>query len=373
MKIVGVTLKPLSVLRSYHTIVAAPKRTIPPSDAPPTRSYFVHLQLHTDNGLVGLGEVSDYEPDSLDVAALQPKLEDALLGADPFDLERLTRRNAFGNLVDCAIDSALYDLQGKSLGVSVTDLVGGRYRDRVLISWVVYIRRPDLVEQEMEAMVGRGFRAFKLKVGLNVDHDDECVGIMRRVAGPGAQIKLDASGAWSVDDAIANIRRLARHGLQGVETPTNPRDVDGLSRVSRSVETPIIEHVGKDLGYALSLARASAVNIFNVATVSAGGLYRAKRLFAIAEAAGIQCLLGSTVELGIGTAGQLHLAASNASVSYPSDLIGPAMYVDDFLIQPFTYEDGCLLVPTGPGLGVEIDPARLERLEDHLAPEDIPN
>src|SRR5690348_12203938 len=140
MKIVGVTLKPLSVLRSYHTIVAAPKRTIPPSDAPPTRSYFVHLQLHADNGLVGYGEISDYEKADLDVASLKPKLEDALLGADPFDLERLTQRLDFGTLVDCAVDSALYDLQGKSLGVSVANLVGGRYRDRVLVSWVVYIR-----------------------------------------------------------------------------------------------------------------------------------------------------------------------------------------------------------------------------------------
>jgi len=364
MKIVGVTLKPLSVLRSYHTIVAAPQRRIPPGDAPPTRSYFVLLELAADNGLVGYGEISDYETDALDVAALKPRLEDVLLGADPFDLERLTRRMSFGNLVDCAVDSALYDLQGKSLGVSVTDLVGGRYRERVLVSWVVYIRRPDLVEQEMAEMVRRGFRAFKLKVGLDVDHDDECVRIMRQVGGSDAQIKLDASGVWSVDGAIANIRRLEKHGLQGVETPTNPRDVAGMAQIRRSVGTPIIEHVGKDLSYALSLARERAVDVFNVATVSAGGLYRAKRLFAIADAAEIQCLLGSTVELGIGTAAQLHLAASNAAVSYPSDLIGPAMYVDDYLTAPFQYADGYLTVPTAPGLGVEIDPARLDRLRE---------
>ena len=364
MKIVGVTLKPLSVLRSYHTIVAAPLRTIPPSDAPPTRSYFVLLELYADNGLVGYGEISDYEKDALDVAGLKPRIEDTLLGADPFDLERLTRRMSFGSLVDCAIDSALYDLQGKALGISATDLVGGRYRDRVLVSWVVYIRRPDLVEQEMDEMLRRGFRAFKLKVGLDVDHDDECVRIMRQVGGSEAQIKLDASGVWSVDQAIANIRRLEKHGLQGVETPTNPRDVSGLAQVRRSVGTPIIEHVGKDLGYALSLARERAVDVFNVATVSAGGLYRAKRLFALAEAAEIQCLLGSTVELGVGTAAQLHLAAANAPVTYPSDLIGPAMYVDDYLTAPFQYENGYLSVPTGPGLGVEIDPARLDRLRE---------
>jgi L-alanine-DL-glutamate epimerase-like enolase superfamily enzyme len=366
MKVVGVTLRALSVLRSYHTIVAAPKRTIPPADAPPTRSHFLVLELLADNGLVGLGEVSDYEPGDYDVATLRRELEEALRGVDPFDRERLDQRLLFDPLLGCAIDSALYDLQGKALGISVHQLIGGRYRDRVLVSWVVYIRRSDLVEQEMAEMVGRGFRAFKLKVGLDVDHDDTCLRVMRATAGPDAQIKLDASGAWSVDAAIANIRRLEKHGLQGVETPTDPRDVAGLARVRHSVGTAILEHVGRDLGYALELIRQGAVDVFNVATVSAGGIYRAKKLLALAEAAGIQCLLGSTVELGVGTAAQLHLAAASAPVTYPSDLIGPAMYVDDYLAQPFRYETGCLPVPTGPGLGVAVDPARLATFEESL-------
>lgn len=362
MKITGIQLQPLSVLRSYHTIVAAPKRSIPAADAPPTRSYFALLRVHTDNGLIGLGEISDIEPADLDVTTLRPKLEDALLGVDPFDLEQLTHRLRFGGLIDAAIDSALYDLQGKAAGLPAHAFVGGLYRDRVLVSWVVYIRRPDLVEQEMDAMIRRGFSAFKLKVGLDIDHDDECVRIMRQVAGPDAQIKLDASGNWSVDQAIANIRRLERHGLQGVETPTNPRDVAGMARVRRAVGTKVIEHVGRDLGRALDYVRQEAVDVFNVATVSSGGIYRAQRVLALAEAAGIQCLLGSTVELGVGTAAQLHLAASSAVVTYPSDLIGPAMYVDDYITQRFAYDAGYLPVPTGAGLGIEVDEDRLQAL-----------
>src|SRR5262245_18293614 len=89
MKIVGVTLRALSVLRSYHTIVAAPTRTIPPADAPPTRSHFLLLALHADNGLTGLGEVSDYKPGDVDVATLYPRLEEALRGVGTFDQGRL--------------------------------------------------------------------------------------------------------------------------------------------------------------------------------------------------------------------------------------------------------------------------------------------
>jgi L-alanine-DL-glutamate epimerase-like enolase superfamily enzyme len=89
MRIVGVTVRALSVLRSYHTIVAAPARTVPPADAPPTRSHFLLLALHTDTGLTGLGEVSDYEPGAYDAATLRRELEGALRGVDPFDRERL--------------------------------------------------------------------------------------------------------------------------------------------------------------------------------------------------------------------------------------------------------------------------------------------
>ena len=83
---------------------------------------------------------------------------------------------------------------------------------------------------------------------------------------------------------------------------------------------------------------------------------------ALAEAAGIQCLLGSTVELGIGTAAQLHLAASSAPVTYPSDLIGPAMYVDDYLTEPLRYERWATAIldaarPPAPPLGAFSHPS----------------
>jgi muconate cycloisomerase len=370
MKIKDLSLDHVAVHRQYRTVVAEPGQEIVRAGAEPTLSHFYILRVQTDEGITGLGEVSDIDERIPSRAELERQLKAALVGVDPFRLEALmTGKVRFDSpLVDCAVDSALYDIQGKKLGVSVSDLVGGRVRDAVLTSWVVYIRTPDLVGDEMAEMIARhGFTAFKLKVGIDFDHDDECVRIMREVAGPAAQIKLDASGAWTKDEAIRNIRRMERHGLQGVETPVGGRDPRDLAAVRQAVETPIIEHVGRDLGAAAAMARHASVDIFNVATVSAGGIYRAKKLLGLAEAAGIDCLLGSTVELGIGTAGQLHLAGTSAIVTYPSDLIGPALYIDDVLAEPFRYDGGTLPVPTGPGLGVELDVQKLARQQQSEA------
>jgi len=364
MRIIDLKVHALSVERHHQTVIAAPGRTIPPQDAPPTRSHFLLLEVHTDDEIVGFGELSDIEISRVDQEEVLAKLSAVLLDQDPFHLEHLMERLAGDPLLASAADSALYDLQGKALGIPVYNLMGGCYRDQVLVSWVFFIRHPELIAQEAEEMVRRGFRAFKLKVGLDIDHDEECVRIVREIAGSGALIKLDASGAWSVEDAIANIRRLERYDLQGVETPTDRRDIAGMARMRRSVGVPIIEHadIFQSLGYALDLVRQEAVDVFNVSVVGSG-ICRTKRFLALAEAAELECLLGSTVEMGVGTAAQLHLAASSPVVTFPSDLVGPAMYVDDYIERPFRYEPGGYLrVPTGLGLGVEVSQAQLAAL-----------
>ena len=93
-----------------------------------------------------------------------------------------------------------------------------------------------------------------------------------------------------------------------------------------------------------------------------GGIHRCKKILALAEAAGVDALLGSTVELGVGTAAQVHLGVSSGAICYPSDLIGPRMYTEDVVTRPFAYENGRLLPPEGPGLGVELDRDALEHL-----------
>jgi muconate cycloisomerase len=361
------------VSRQYGTLTSGGQEGRQNPDAVPVDlSYFYILEVETDAGIVGIGEISDIDPkmrlsdgSPMELEGLTAKLRAALLGKDPTNLERITREIDFGGLTDCAIDSACYDIIGKISGLSATALAGGRYRESVWVSWVAYIREPEAMAPEIEEKLEQGFTAFKFKVGRDIDLDEQRIKLFREIGGPDLNLKLDANAAWDVDEAVAFIRRLEKFDLAGVETPIDKTNVTGMAQVRKAVDTPILEHVSTP-EYALELVRHEAADVFNVATVGCGGIYRAKKVIALAEATGLQVLLGSTVELGVGTAAQLALAASSARVDWPSDLIGPLMYTDDVLIEPWEWEDGCLRVPTGAGLGVTLDPEKLQSLHEPL-------
>lgn len=375
MKIVNVKVHPVAVSRQYGTLTSGGQEGRGILDAPTvTLSYFYILEVETDAGIVGLGEISDIEPGArlvdgspMNLDNVTQKLNSMLVGRNPTDLERLTLEVDQGGLVNCAIDTACYDIAGKAYGASATALAGGRLREKVWVSWVAYIREPEAMAPEIEEKLAQGFDAFKFKVGRDIDLDEERIKLFREIGGNDLNLKLDANAAWNVDEAIAFIRRLEKYNLAGVETPIDKENVTGMAQVREAVDTPILEHVGTQ-EYALALVRHEAVDVFNVSTVGCGGIYRAKKVIAVAEAAGLHALLGSTVELGVGTAAQLALAASSWRVDWPSDLIGPRMYTDDVLQEPWEWDDGHLRVPTGPGLGVTLDPGKLQSLH-HPLPE----
>jgi L-alanine-DL-glutamate epimerase-like enolase superfamily enzyme len=378
MKITRVALSPVHVARQYRTLTATLHGQPAATGGGIARSHFIILTVTTDNDLVGCGEISDIPRSTWpELPELQALLEQRLLGANPFDLEVLTRPlplrldvrvdGTTYDILAAGIDCALQDLCGKHVGVPACQLNGGVHRPQVLLSWVAFIRGLEELEAEMAEQVNRGFRAFKLKVGLDARLDEERLRVMRQIAGDGAHIKLDANSGWSTGAAIDNLRRLARWRPDGIETPVPYLDIAGKAEVRRRTGVPVIEHVN-DLAFGLSLLRAEAVDVFNIATTGAGGIWRARKIMVLAESAGLPCLLGSTAELGIGTAAQLHLAASSPAVTWPSDLVGQFLYKDDVITRPFDFVDGCLTVPDGPGLGITLDWARIASLSEAGSP-----
>ena len=370
MRISALKLYPFTTARRYGTVIAREggeaKRTV-------TESYFWFLKVETDDGLTGWGEISDIEAEELvDPQEYGESLARFLVGRDPFDVQTMHRDFAerfdleagtLARYAVCGLDMALYDLQGKATGQPVYRLLGGAVRTEVVVSWVAYIRAElDLIREEIRERTAQGFCAFKLKVGVDIDLDEERLAVAREVAGKEASIKVDANEGWAPAEAVSNIRRLAKHGLAGVETPV-PRDVPAdIASVRRQVDVPILEHVATP-EYGLALLKAEAVDVFNVATTGCGGLWPARQVVALAEAGGVGVLLGSTVEMGLGTLAQLHLAATVPNLTLPSDLIGPGMYRDEVLTAPVRYHEGKLRVPDGVGLGGNIDPRKLPRAD----------
>ena len=397
MKIADLRVREVSVPRIYETHSSTPN--LLHTDTDHTHSRYQILELFTDDGRVGLGEVSDIADrmNPLPAPDLRNLLADLLLGSDVAHWRALYERVAdalpaafhpeLKSLTLFGVEIALLDLVGKAYGAALYELLGGRYHDRVDVCWVAYLRGDISLEeelgafgQEIEEKVGEGLKAFKLKVGGDHSRDLERIRLFRKIAGPDLYLKVDASGAWEEAEAIQKIGDMATAGANACETPVvaanrpvandNPEQInqnaDGvaasLARVREASPIHIIEHVA-DLAdrFSAALVRHRAVDVVNVIPSQAGGLMRSQRLIHGAETAGIPVLLGSTIEMGPGTAAFLHLAVASKNVTVPSDLISPELLVDDICKTPFRFDNGTLRPFQKPGLGVELDGAKMEK------------
>lgn len=352
----------------------------------------VLLELEASDGSVGVGEIPDVEnPDELPTTdELESEVAAFLVGRDPRRITQLTTEmydavdvgpydfHSVQQLLLGAIDAALYDLVGVSYEIPGCQLLGGttgtdaEAAGEVPICWVVYTERSDdrfaALEAEIEGKVEAGFSNFKLKVGEDDPQvDARRIEVVREIAGEDANVFLDAQANWTLEEAIDHVRRFEGIGIDGVETPVGhpDRSVDApgsyydvpilpseLADLRARVETPLMEHV-LDPEFGLELLAADAIDVFTV-EACAGGIGRARRVLAIAEAGGVDARLGSTVELGPGTLAAVALAASSPAVTYPSDLIGPLVYADDVLTEPVEYVEGTLGPRDRPGFGIEL-------------------
>ncbi len=368
MKIIDVTLTPVHSRRETGLITP-----------------HVIVELETDEGLVGVGEMSDFghQPPYFapHLEGLCAALKEFLVGRDPFDLARiigaLSQRHSggFSSLIICGVDLALHDLQGKALGRPVYDLLGGQVRDRLRVCYPIFpMRQPEDVEQNLKRVANRlaeGQDMFRLYFGVDLDLDEAFLDGFRQRFGKRVVLKsIDASGRFRDSrTAVQAIRRLRQYDFMLVESPCWRGNLAGMAEVRRQVDVPISEHVGS-LADALQLAQAGAVDIFNVALCALGGIYQARKVYALAEATGLACLIGTTQELSIGTAGQAHLGAAMPNLHFPADPTGPLLYLDDVVRNRVRYEQGYLIVPSGSGLGMELDHDQLGefRHELHSAP-----
>jgi len=365
VRITDVQLFPFDVRRRYATQIAqeggGAREVV---EASP----FLFLRVTSDSGHTGWGEISDIEPDEVPgLADWQQRVASSLIGRDPVDiaLHHLEWAESFPDsegigesslhrLTRAGLDMACYDLASHATGLPVCRLLGGQWRDRVHISWVAFIRDDlQLLREEIAEKTAQGFTAFKLKVGVDIDLDEQRLAVLRETAGPEASIKIDPNGGWDRDQAVTNIHRLARFDLDGVETPVGGRDPAEIAAVRREVDVKLIEHVMTTRD-ALEYIRHDSLDVFNIATTGCGGIFPARQIAALAETAGVGLLLGSTVEMGPGTLAQLQLAASIRGLTLASDLVGPGLYAEDVLAEPPDYVDGHLEVPDSLGFGMGI-------------------
>jgi L-alanine-DL-glutamate epimerase-like enolase superfamily enzyme len=340
-----------------------------------SESPFVILRVHTDEGITGLGEVSctpvwSGEDSVTAIHVIRDFLEPAIAGEDPRDVERLTakmRRAIAGHpFTKSGIEIALWDILGKSCDLPVFRLLGGAVRETIPIKMSVSGAAPERAAEIATWAMAKGLKAFKVKVGIEPESDIERVKAVRAAIGPGIRLGVDANGGWSVRTAIRTIRRMLENcDIYFVEQPVAPFDLQWLTDVRRGVSVAVMAdescYTPQD---AMAIARAGAADVLSIYVGKGGGIGPARKIAAVAEAAGLTCTVGSNLELGVASAAMAHLAAATTGISaeeFPCDILGPLAYEHDLLAEPIKFRDGAVRVPSGPGLGVVLDEEMLAR------------
>ena len=255
------------------------------------------------------------------------------------------------------LEMACYDVVGKALGTPVYNLLGGLVRDRVPLSFSIPFGEPGEMARFAAELAGQGYRTVKVKVGVDARRDVEAVRRVREAVGPDVRVRVDANMAWRTPkEAVGMIADMEPYRPELVEQPLQPRDLAGMAFVRRHARVPIMadESVWTPRD-AMDVIRAGAADVVNVYVSESGGLLPASRTFAMCEAAGIPCMIGSMPEFGVGTAAAIHLGVAMTNLGLDSDTCGVLYHAEDCLATPLRIEAGFAYPPAGPGLGVELD------------------
>src|SRR5262245_12609129 len=329
---------------------------------------FAFVRLETTDGAVGWGEAaclggptwSEESAESV-AATIERYIAPWLVGRDATLIEAIRREMAHrlqGNpFARAAVEMALWDLNGRALGVPVHRLLGGRVRDRVPLSWSLAVEDPEAEVAEAQALVARGHRIFKIKTAAHpLAHDVARVRRIREAVGPAVSLRIDANQGWDRAGAVRAIRALEPFDLDFVEQPLPRWDLDGMAQLARGVSVPIMADESCFSPHdAMAIARLGGVSILGLKLTKSAGLLGSMAIARIAEAAGMSCYVGCMIETSLGTAAYLHAAVSAAPVTWGCELFGPLLLKGDVVREPVRYQDGAIVALDGPGLGVEVD------------------
>jgi len=298
----------------------------------------VFLRLETDRGLVGLGCANPdlavcNETEGGVSAALDGPARQTLMSADPLRAaqlrERLRKLLPESPAARAAVDMALFDLLGKHCGLPVYQLLGG-YRDRIITSVTIGILEPEETVRRARDLTAQGFKALKLKGGLDVEQDIERVLAVRSAVGPKIRLRFDANQGYDVGQALRLVEGTRRARLELLEQPTPRDELEALDSVRRAAtQLPIMADESlMGLRDAFRIARGGLADMINVKLMKCGGIWPAMEITSLARTAGIEVMVGCMDECALGIAAALSVALAHPGVVY-ADLDGHLDLIDD--------------------------------------------
>lgn len=329
------------------------------------------VKIHCSDGVVGIGEGTTIggmayggeSPEGMRLA-IDTYFAPVLVGQDATRVQvlmarlgKMVKENRFAK---SAVETALLDAHGKRLGLPVSELLGGRRRDRLPVAWTLASGDTALDIAEAEAMLAmRRHNIFKLKIGARPIREDVAhVAAIKRALGDRGAVRVDVNMAWSETDAAYGMQALAGAGCELVEQPV--RSAAGLARLMRRFPVALMADESLDGPQsAFEIARTHGADVFAVKVEQSGGLFNAQRVATIADAAGIELYGGTMLEGAVGTVASAQVFSTFANLQWGTELFGPLLLTEEILATPLEYSDFELAVPDGPGLGIALDDDRV--------------
>lgn len=335
---------------------------VPRSGAsPPVVSLLVRLA--TDQGLEGWGE-SHLPWRSGELAARRDALLPVLAGRSVFDLVDLVELDSLAQpALRCAVEMACWDLMGRWLGQPICNLLGGVYRKRVPLAVRLPAGPVQHVAQAARELAEVGFRVQVVSLSGAVDEDLETVAQLREALGDRAELRLDGERRYAFDQGLKLVSELPRSGVQFLLDPLVDRSLERLAALSHEGNVALAIGAGlRTPADVYAAVRSGAVTCAILELETLGGGLAARQCAAVTAAAGIGASLAGRPTLGIGAAAMLQVAAATPGLATANESAYHQL-TDDVLVEPLRVQDGMMEVPQGPGLGVEIDRAKIERYQ----------
>jgi L-alanine-DL-glutamate epimerase-like enolase superfamily enzyme len=327
------------------------------------------VRIHAGDGLYGLGEGAPLpflcgETQAIAFEASKA-LARLLIGRDPYAVEaRMQELGSYlvhNTTARSAFDMALYDLLGKRAGLPLYALLGGEKR-ALTTDETIGLDTPGAMAQEAMEAKERGFAAIKVKLGTGFPDDLDRIRAIREAVGPETLLRIDANQGWDPVTAERILQELARFDIQYCEEPVAHWNNQALRRVRDKSPIPIMADESLfDHHDAFRLASMGACDYFNIKLAKSGGIHTALKINAVAEAAGIQCMVGCMSETRLGLSAAAHLVSARPNIVFAD--LDSAFGKADLVDGGITYDGDSITLPDAPGHGADIKPEVLASLE----------
>jgi muconate cycloisomerase len=333
----------------------------------------VIVKITTDAGIVGWGEAAPWSvftgTAEANASGIHTYLRPLLIGADPRHISSLMRsidKAVVGHTEGkAAIEMALLDITGKHFGVPVAQLLGGYYRTHVPLS--ASIANPDFAEDLdfAKQRVAEGVNIFKVKTGFSTHAEDlRRLERLRADLPETVDLRVDYNQGLDPWNAIPQLRDIETFRPTFIEQPVKRDQRAAMVAITRALDTPIMadESVFSP-AEAIEMVRLELADLVSIKIMKSGGIARAREIAAIAEAAGIAAYGGPMFEGGLAIAAGLHMVAATPNISLGAEFYTSTWVMGaEILKSPIVIERGSTVVPTKPGLGVDVDEDVVRRI-----------